>query len=150
MPHVRTAYSVTAGPSPSQTLAPTTRPARWSSGATPVLYVCEHAAAALLEYRAHLQSSPTEDLQLLQLRLPETKVDELALAADLPWRERPYREQVQALGDAWLARGDSLVARVPSALIPHEYNLLINPQHPLFAQITFAPSEAFRLDQRLG
>ena len=145
-----TAYSVTAGPAPTQTLALTVRPARWTSGATPVIYASEHAAAALLEYRAHLQSSPTEDLKLLQLQLPDAAVHEFELGPDLPWRERPYREDVQALGDAWLARGNTLVARVPSSLIPHEYNLLINPQHPLFAQVQYAPTVAFRLDQRLG
>lgn len=145
-----TAFSVTAGPAPNQTVALTVRPARWTSGARPVLYASEHAAGALLEYRAHLQSSPTEDLKLVQLLLPECEVDEFELGEHLPWRERPYREDVQTLGDTWLARSHTLVARVPSSLIPHEYNLLINPEHPLFAQVQYAPSLPFRLDQRLG
>lgn len=135
---------------PADAFALQTRPARWTSGALPVIYSAEHAAAALLEYRAHLQSTPVEELLLAQAWLPEGDVPALTLPAHLPWRERPYRADVQALGDDWLAQGKTLAARVPSALCAEEFNVLINPQHALFARIRFDPVRPFRLDQRLG
>src|SRR3546814_15442166 len=44
-------------------------------------------------------------------------------------------------GDAWLARGDTALARVPSAIAPDSFNWLINQHHSAARQIvTTAPS----------
>ena len=36
----------------------------------------------------------------------------------------------RAIGDAWLAERRSLALRLPSALVPHAWNVLLNPAHP--------------------
>ncbi len=41
------------------------------------------------------------------------------------------------------------VLRVPSAIIPQDYNYLLNPAHPDFAQIKIGTPETFDLDTRL-
>ena len=33
-------------------------------------------------------------------------------------------------GDQWLRSGASALLQVPSAIVPEEYNVLINPRHP--------------------
>nr|WP_295379722.1 RES family NAD+ phosphorylase [Pseudoxanthomonas sp.] len=126
------------------------RPGRWTSGQQPVIYAARAAAAAMLEYRAHLESTPVNELKLIEARLPADSLHVIEVGEDLPWRERPYRGEVQALGDAWLATGNTLLAQVPSALCPCEHNLLINPRHPLFARIRYLAAHRFRMDQRLG
>ncbi|MGX5731540.1 RES family NAD+ phosphorylase [Pseudoxanthomonas beigongshangi] len=128
----------------------TERPARWTSGRLPVIYATRAAAAAMLEHRAHLESTPVNELKLIEARLPAGSMHVIDVGDDLPWRERPYRAEVQALGDAWLATGNTLVAQVPSALCPCEHNLLINPRHPLFPQIRYLAAHRFRMDQRLA
>lgn len=35
----------------------------------------------------------------------------------------------QSVGDGWLDNGDTLLMRVPSVVLPHAFNLLLNPAH---------------------
>ncbi len=128
----------------------TRRPGRWTSGRLPVIYATRAAAAAMLEHRAHLESTPVNQLKLIEARLPAGSLHVIEVGEDLQWRERPYRPEVQALGDAWLATGNTLLAQVPSALCPCEHNLLINPAHPLFPEIRYLAAHRFRMDQRLA
>ena len=53
------------------------------------------------------------------------------------------------LGDYWLESLASVVLRVRSALIPEEFNFLLNPRHPGFAQIVVEPAIPFIFDERL-
>jgi RES domain-containing protein len=52
-------------------------------------------------------------------------------------------------GDGWLASGESAALRVPSAVVPAEWNYLINPLHIDFAQITVELPVPMRFDERL-
>ena len=52
-------------------------------------------------------------------------------------------------GDDWLAGGESEVLRVPSAVVPGDWNYLINPEHLDFAQIAVQPPAPMRFDARL-
>jgi RES domain-containing protein len=56
---------------------------------------------------------------------------------------------VQALGDRWLTDAPSAALRVPSALVPAEWNYLLNPRHPDFARIRIGTPEAVPVDPRL-
>ncbi len=56
---------------------------------------------------------------------------------------------LSALGDYWFDARLSAVLRVRSAVVPSDFNYLLNPQHLDFAQIAVRPSEPFRFDPRL-
>jgi RES domain-containing protein len=86
--------------------------------------------------------------------LPATfEVSLMALreGTDLPqgWDARPHTRVSQMAGDQWLARQDSLVLRVPSVVIPQEYNFLINPVHPDFGRLQIGAAFPIPLDERL-
>jgi len=53
------------------------------------------------------------------------------------------------IGDDWLQAGGQLALRVPSTLIPEETNILLNPLHPDFTQITQSKASNFSFDTRL-
>ncbi len=53
------------------------------------------------------------------------------------------------IGDGWLDAKRAAVLKVPSALVPVEYNYVINPEHPDFALITTGDPTGFPLDPRL-
>jgi RES domain-containing protein len=55
----------------------------------------------------------------------------------------------QNLGDRWLVAQASAVLRVPSVIVPKEYNYLLNPKHPEFAQIVVELPAPFTFDKRL-
>ncbi len=52
----------------------------------------------------------------------------------------------QQVGDAWLAQGATAIAKVPSALLPESYNLLL---HSDASTITVSSCEPLTFDLRL-
>lgn len=42
----------------------------------------------------------------------------------------------RAWGDTWLLSGESLIAEVPSVIVPEEGNLLLNPRHPAHREVS--------------
>lgn len=71
--------------------------------------------------------------------------------SELPkdWNARPPKSSSQLLGDNWLDKGTTLVLRVPSVIVPTEYNYLINPLHPLFSSIIYSEVQDIEFDARL-
>jgi RES domain-containing protein len=70
---------------------------------------------------------------------------------DLPrkWRSLPRPQALADLGSRWAAARDTAVLAVPSAIIPHELNYLLNPLHPHFKRIRIGRPEPFSFDPRL-
>jgi len=84
-------------------------------------------------------------------RFPETLMHTLN-PDDLPtgWDARPAGAASQRVGDAWLKAGESLVLRVPSVVVPGEFNYLINPVHPQYAELATGDVRRLVLDERLA
>ncbi len=124
---------------------------RWNSPGTRVAYASDSVALAALEVLAHLQSTAVlQAYSLATIRFPESvveAVDPATLPAD--WRRFPSPPANQAVGDAWVAEGRSLVLRVPSAIVPSASNYLINPAHPRFTVAVVEKPEVFAFDPRL-
>lgn len=55
----------------------------------------------------------------------------------------------QRFGHRWITNGNSLAMRVPSAIIPIEFNVLLNPVHSAFTEIAWSAPETFEFDKRL-
>ena len=125
---------------------------RWNTPGTAIIYTAGSEALAILEMLVHLQSS--KEL-LNRYVLFEVTFDEALLtvadAATLPktWRKSPAEAAVQQVGDAWIANAGSAILRVPSVIVPSEWNYLLNPAHPDFKQNTIGPKQRVRFDPRL-
>lgn len=121
---------------------------RWTSEGTPAVYASLSPSAALLEFLAHCEGEPPETAYLAKAHLPRERIT-VVQAYPSTWRERPYRSDVQQVGDAWSTSHQSLAAQVPSALSEESCNVLINPQHvdaPLIQGVYVTP---IRIDDRL-
>jgi RES domain-containing protein len=72
-------------------------------------------------------------------------------AGDLPadWNKGPDHPACVAIGDAWVADGAALLLRVPSAGVPEDWNLLINPRHPRARDVAVRAVRPFAFDPRL-
>lgn len=127
---------------------PQRRDGRWSTREANVGYAATSAAAAMLEFLAHLEGATEPDLRLLVGRIPGELVETLA-SPPARWRERPYRAEVQQVGDEWAASGRSVALRVPSALCPREWNLLLNTSHAMHGRIEVLDCEGLAIDARL-
>ena len=124
---------------------------RWTSSGRRAVYTSSTAALATLEVLAHIDSTALLlSYSLIQATVPEQLVTSVALAT-LPedWKNFPAPPRLQAIGDAWLRDRTSAVLRVPSALVPVDFNYLLNPEHPDFPLITPGQPVPFPLDPRL-
>lgn len=110
---------------------------RWNPPGRPVVYVTTSISLAILEILVHLQNSMLmRSYTLLSIEMPEDLLDTLEvseLASD--WRSASPPDSTQRQGDEWLAEGDYVGLKVPSVIVPSEYNVLLNPLHPAFVDL---------------
>ena len=128
---------------------------RWNSKGRQVVYSATSIALAALETLAHLGDDvAAHDRWLVEIKVPVVlwKKHQTLSRADLPatWRAEPPCRDSIACGDTWLAGRRSALLTVPSAIIPEEYNVLINPAHPDSRQIAAAVLRRFDYDPRLA
>jgi hypothetical protein len=53
------------------------------------------------------------------------------------------------VGNEWLSRGQTVLLRVPSAVVPHTWNWLFNPAHPGSRQAKIVEVVRATFDPRL-
>ncbi len=124
---------------------------RWNSKGIPVIYTSESKALCLLEAAVHfpLGNSP-RDLMIVTIEIPDTINIRVVLKKDVHdgWNAFPFHSSTQKIGDRLLKELEYQVIKVPSALVPCEYNFLINPLHPASNKIKIHAVDPFPIDQR--
>lgn len=125
---------------------------RWNRAGVRVAYAASSLALAALEYFVHLPlDDARSDLVSVRVELPESiwveRIEADQLSAD--WRSYPAPLALADIGGKWLSAASSVCLLVPSAIIPQETNLLINPLHPDFDSLHFHPPVDFQFDQRM-
>lgn len=124
---------------------------RWNNPGTAIVYTADSISLAMLEMLVHLQ---THDLirryVIFEVSFEDTLMKTIT-AAKLPktWRRSPPSAKVRQVGDDWVAGGESAVLQLPSAIVPSEWNYLLNPEHPDFAKITTGAKRPTKFDPRL-
>lgn len=76
-----------------------------------------------------------------------SRVDRSELPSD--WRGYPGPDALRDLGSRWAEQLKSAVLAVPSVIIPHEPNYLLNPRHHDFKKIRVGRPQPFSFDPRL-
>jgi RES domain-containing protein len=125
---------------------------RWNTPGSPVVYGSVSLAMALFEVWVHLnpdqrRAGSLPDFVKIGVDFPS---DISVERHDAVPEELSDPARARAFGDAWLAAARTAVLSVPSAIIPEEANLLLNPLHPDFARVTVALQVPFRFDDRLA
>jgi RES domain-containing protein len=121
---------------------------RWHSLGRPIVYAAEHLSLSLAENLVHLQrSNHIAPFNRWEIEVPGPLI---ASAPSLPAGWTKNYPLTQTLGDAWLASGSSVGLLVPSAIVPEEFNCLLNPVHPQFRlDLIKAGPITFMFDPRL-
>ena len=123
---------------------------RWNSRWHRAVYCSSTLSLAALETLVHI--IPMMDLKHAVCRITfDERMVESVNQKNLPinWREQPPPMATQSIGDQWIKQARSAVLKLPSIIIPHEYNYILNPTHPDFNNITTHPFESFAFDPRL-
>ena len=125
---------------------------RWNSPGTALVYTAGSQSLAALEILVHVDNADIlENYVFYEITMEKAWIRQLA-EADLPrnWRSYPAPSKLRRIGDAWAASGVSVALCVPSAVIPVEYNFLLNPRHKDFAQVKIGKAVPFQFDGRLA
>lgn len=125
---------------------------RWNSLSTYLVYTAESRALATLEVSVHLdlnEDLPT-DRYFVEIEIPdEIKMLELGIE-DLPenWNDKPPILETQYIGDDFVKGNNAAVLKVPSSIVPPEYNYLINPNHSDTRKISVVSIYPLTFDKR--
>ena len=65
------------------------------------------------------------------------------------WRDYPAPPATKDFGSVLLNKGEYLVFKIPSSVIPQEYNYLINPRHPHLKECKIIEARDFVYDARI-
>lgn len=123
---------------------------RWNEKETRIVYCASSVSLAMLEMLVHTTRRPLGRVSIA-VRIPDSvRIDEWP-SAGLPsyWKDYPFPAALQARGSAWVAGGGAVAVRVPSAVVPSEWNILLNPQHPDWAHCVCEPPVPVEFDARL-
>jgi RES domain-containing protein len=125
---------------------------RWNSRGTRILYCAESLSLATLEMLVHLNSAELlPSYSYATLGFEENDLLPVEKFAKLPknWSSSPPPVAVQRIGNEWAVSMRSLVLRVPTSIVPGEYNYLINVAHPEFSRLKRSRPLQFNFDGRL-
>jgi RES domain-containing protein len=127
---------------------------RWNSQHTRIVYTSESRSLAMLEIAVHLniQEDLPNDRYLVEIEIPDSLQILEVLLEDLPenWDAKPPSLNTQTIGDDFVFENDTAILKVPSAIIPEEYNYLINPSHVDAKKIKVLNVRKLEFDERLG
>jgi RES domain-containing protein len=124
---------------------------RWNSRGNRAVYLADSLALATLEVMVHGVSYETlQNYLCILATIPKKVIQEVNLTS-LPnnWREDLPPPALRELGDRWLREQKSAALKVPSAVIPVEFNYVLNPRHKDFGKIEIAEPLSLAFDKRL-
>jgi RES domain-containing protein len=110
---------------------------RWNSVGQSMVYLASNRSLAVLEVLVHL--SPAifpANFCLAEFDVPLANIITL-----MP--------QLKKTGDEFLKQQKGLLLKVPSAIVPEEFNYLVNPLHPDASKIKLIKQQPFSFDERL-
>jgi RES domain-containing protein len=126
--------------------------ARWHTQGRPIVYLAESVAGALLEVLVHLELSPIRlprSYRLLKVEAPEELSMEELSANDLSENWTRDETETRTLGDEWLATRGTPLLRVPSAIVPETFNVLLNSAHEYAGRLGIISHHEYPWDLRL-
>jgi len=125
-------------------------PGRWHSKGTYVLYTAATASLALLESVVHMAKIPAKDYCIICLEIPDGKIQEIPFDS-LPsyWQAQPAPDILKNIGDSFVKEGKFFALKLPSAIMPEDFNYLLNPNHPDASSIKIVFKRLVQVDERL-
>lgn len=126
--------------------------ARWNSRGVEMIYTAENRSLAMAEVLVHLSLAMLpRDFMMLTIFIPD-EIEVFNLPASKlsdGWNNFPHKRITQELGDLFIHEKQYAVMRVPSVVTQGDFNLLINPGHPLFKEVSIVRKEPFPFDERI-
>jgi RES domain-containing protein len=124
---------------------------RWNSEGRPALYLASSCSLAVLEVLVHLPPLLIpHDYCLIEIEVPDNSILNIS-TSDLPnnWKDISGPTALKRIGDEFLRKQENLLMKMPSTIVPMEYNYLLNTRHEAMRKVKILKSEPFNFDERL-
>jgi RES domain-containing protein len=124
---------------------------RWSSKGKAGVYLASSRALAVLEVLVHLQPLFIPDNYcMIEIEVPDDSIEQ-ADTSSLPlnWQDISPPGAAKKIGDNFLSDKKHLLLQLPSAIVPAEFNFLVNPLHKGMKKVKVLKQEPFSFDERL-
>ena len=126
---------------------------RWNSICTKIVYTSESRALATLEVSVHLDSSEDlpNDRYYVEIEVPDEIILQEVNLEDLleGWDSKPPILITQTIGDDFINYNEAAILKVPSSIVPQEFNYMINPNHRDASKIKVLSTAKMMFDTRL-
>jgi len=129
-------------------------PGRWHRKGNLVIYTSEHASLAAWEKIVHVTSFENlpKNLLLVKIELPDRieiqSVPHKVLVKG--WDSFPFALGTVDYGTTFLHKQEHLALKVPSVIIPDEFNIILNPLHPDIRDCKIISRVPFVFDLRVS
>ena len=94
-----------------------------------------------------------KDYFVISILIPDSSIKSLDVplleAMHLNWQQIPYSYETQVIGDDFINEGTSLALKVPSVVVPGDYNLILNPNHKDYHKVKVIEVKPFSFDKRI-
>lgn len=127
---------------------------RWNVKGQHVIYAGSSRSLSTLELIIHKGAVvPSEKYKVMVISIADD--DDLTRQIhlkELPanWRKLAAYPVLQKIGSDWFNKQETLMLKVPSAVIPYEYNYVINTEHPQFSKkVRLVRTEDYFWDGRI-
>jgi RES domain-containing protein len=128
---------------------------RWNPAGTPMLYASTSLSLACLEILVHLNFRQMP-VDYVYSKAKFESPDQEAVGAEPEYLEATDfggdlrdADSTRRAGLSWATQMTSVGLLVPSVIIPTEMNVLLNPLHSAFANLTWGDPAPFEFDPRL-
>jgi RES domain-containing protein len=127
---------------------------RWHKKGNLVIYTSEHASLAAWEKIVHVTSFENlpQDILLVKIEIPDSievqPVPQKVLVTG--WDGFPFVPETIEYGSDFLRKQEHLALKVPSVIIPDEFNIILNPLHPDIHQCKVISAIPFVFDKRVA
>lgn len=124
---------------------------RWNSKGTRMVYTAENRALAMAEVMVHLPLHLLPpDFVIIEIEILSNSFTTLKPELLGPgWNTFAGQSITRRLGDQFIMDQEFLFMRVPSAVVPGEFNVIINPAHPEMNLVQIIDIQSFPFDIRL-
>lgn len=122
---------------------------RWNKIGTPLVYTSCFASLAVLELMVHFSRNEIQFpfvISCLEVDAQYAILEERLLPQN--WKQLHHNSVLHGITNDWIIQNNSVALKVPSAILPIEQNVLLNPLHHDFKKVKIKWQRKFFFDER--
>tara|TARA_R110000744_G_scaffold237369_4_gene354856 strand:+ start:62034 stop:62495 length:462 start_codon:yes stop_codon:yes gene_type:complete len=125
---------------------------RWNNKGVKMLYTASSIALAMSEVAVHVPYGILpQDYFVISIEIPDSSFESLdmSLLKGIDWEQIPHGFETQTIGDDFINKGTYLALKVPSVVVPGDYNFILNPHHENYDKVKVVDVQPFSFDKRM-